>query len=130
MAVNEPMPPIDESKPLPKLLLMGKFHAVKKDGNVSGVVKLYHMQDGGYLLRMDNFKIESAVPTLDVAILPAHTLEDVNELRGVWTVGPLKGPSGRMGYPVAEEWVASIDTVVLVKNGQHKAFAVAPLDRR
>jgi predicted small lipoprotein YifL len=125
-AVNEPMPPIDESKPLPVVLMRGPLQAAK-GMQAKGWVSVYRLQDNTLQLRIESLEIAGVANPIDVVLLQSSGEIGPELLKLGRNVGPLKGLSGRMGYPLADDWLSHFNAIALRVHGSDTLVASAEL---
>lgn len=130
VAIDEHMPPIDESKGSPELMLQGQLRPLNAEQDVSGNVLLYRMPDQSHLLRIEFLRVADKAPDLDVALARMSEPKSQADLQGVLAVGPLKGPSGNMNYVIPKsEDVSELHSLVLSLHDGSRIFASASLSR-
>lgn len=130
VAIDEHMPPIDESKGAPQLMLTGQLLPLNPEQDVSGNVMLYKMPDQSHLLRIENLHFINAAPDLDLALARIASPHSPEDLQNLLALGALKGPSGNMNYLIPKEQdVSEMHSLVLLLRGDNQLFASASLSR-
>lgn len=130
LAIDERMPPIDESKGAPQRMLTGQLLPLNPEQDVSGNVTIYKMPDQSHLLRIENLHFVDKAPDLDVALARVASPRSPEDLQNLLALGALKGPSGNMNYLIPREQdVSEMHSLVLLLRGDNKLFASANLSR-
>lgn len=129
-AIDEAMPPIDESKGSPELQVRGQVLPKDPEQDVSGNVMIYKMPDQSHLLRIELLNIAGDAPALDVALARSASPQSAADLQGLLTIGSLKGPSGNMNYVIPKgQDVSELHSFVLLRHGEGQLFGSATLSR-
>jgi len=105
----------------------GAFHDV--DGTASGMVFLFHLPDGSFVITFEAFSIASIAHTNVTLVTNKDVTKDGDIDKGaILDLGPLKGTSGMQDFPVpASADTMTYHTIVLWDTEMAHAIAAAPL---
>lgn len=126
LAINEPMPPLDESSAPPKVLARAMLQSLRDGVSVSGEVTLYEDPYGTRLLRLENLRSPADL-TVELALTREEKPGTV-AAGDLLAVGALKGASGNMNYTLgADVKLSDRRSLVLVVPGESAPLAYCPL---
>lgn len=128
-AVNEPMPPVDESVGAPQLMVEGQLNPLLPERDVSGNVRVYRMPDRSALLRIESLQIADKTSDLDVVLTRQAEPKTQADLAGMLPVAALKGASGNMNYMIPKDQDISELHGVALLFADKTVFATAALVR-
>lgn len=126
IAVNEPMPPVDEGANV-QLRGRGQLQSLDNSVNITGEVRLFQAGDGAQLLRLQEINTP-AVLALDVVFTTAPEPKTANDLQNSVPVGALKGATGNMNYlfPKTTD-LSDVRAVALVDRNSKQVIAYVTL---
>lgn len=129
LAVNEPMPPVDESSAPPTVLARSALQAVKPGAEVVGEVTLYQDAYGTGLLRIENLR-SSEDDGVELALARVANPARYEDVQDPIIIGELKGESGNMNYTISPDIALSEQgSLVLIQRKARVLVGFCPLTR-
>jgi hypothetical protein len=110
------------------LIAEGEFYAVAE--NASGSANIYLMEEGGLVLRLEDFAVEEGAE-LSVYLTSEQSIEGVagEQLEDALDLGELLSPVGDQIYELPENIDLELyHSVVIWSEGQQVAYGAAPLE--
>ena len=132
MAATRAQPDQVTKQPMPDapvLLAHGALRDADRVHKGSGNAGLYQLPDGGYLLRLEDFRTTNG-PDLRVLLVENPDPQGRGDIKsGFLDLGALKGNVGNQNYTIpADADVSRFASVVIYCRAFHVLFSVAPLN--
>ncbi|MEK6721076.1 MAG: DM13 domain-containing protein [Chloroflexota bacterium] len=125
-----PVPSVATSEATTQVMGTGTLHDV--DGTAAGEAKLVIKPDGGYVVVLENFKIEAIAHTNVVLVSNSDVTAtgDIDKSK-LLDLGPLKATEGMQDFPIPAEMASTVmegyHTVVIWDTEMAHAIAAAAL---